>query len=73
MSLLRHDRLLNQQWKIGIATTIAAYGQLCGVCRCFYCVAIFQRLIDSVIGSASGYPITEPFLTEMRCRWFNTP
>ena len=29
--------------------------------------------IDSVIGSASGYPITEPFLRDMRSHWFNTP
>ena len=29
--------------------------------------------IDSVIGSASGYPISEPFLTEMQSHWFSTP
>jgi hypothetical protein len=28
--------------------------------------------IDSVIGSASSYPITEAFLGAMRRRWFNT-
>lgn len=26
--------------------------------------------VDSVIGSASGYPITEQFLSDMKCRWF---
>lgn len=26
--------------------------------------------IDSVIGSASGYPITPDFLARMRARWF---
>jgi hypothetical protein len=26
--------------------------------------------IDSVIGSASGYPITAEFLGEMRLQWF---
>jgi hypothetical protein len=26
--------------------------------------------IDSVIGDASGYPITEEFLTAMEARWF---
>ena len=29
--------------------------------------------IDSVIGSAAGYPITRPFLDEMRQRWFSSP
>jgi hypothetical protein len=28
--------------------------------------------IDSVIGSESGYPVTEPFLKAMHERWFNT-
>ena len=27
--------------------------------------------IDSVIGSASGYPVTREFLDEMEVRWFN--
>lgn len=27
--------------------------------------------IDSVIGSASGFPITEEFLKRMEARWFN--
>ncbi len=27
-------------------------------------------LVDSVIGSASGYPITEGFLREMNRHWF---
>ena len=29
--------------------------------------------IDSVIGSASGLPITRAFLSEMRRHWFNEP
>ena len=28
--------------------------------------------IDSVIGSKSGYPITQEFLQDMQDRWFNT-
>jgi hypothetical protein len=28
--------------------------------------------IDSVIGDASGFPITVEFLTAMKTRWFNT-
>ena len=28
--------------------------------------------IDSVIGSASGFPISEDFLASMRVRWFET-
>jgi hypothetical protein len=27
--------------------------------------------IDSVIGSASGYPITQEFLSAMKDRWFS--
>jgi hypothetical protein len=27
--------------------------------------------IDSVIGSASGFPITQEFLAQMELRWFN--
>jgi hypothetical protein len=29
--------------------------------------------IDSVIGSASGYPITRDFLERMHRKWFGTP
>ena len=29
--------------------------------------------IDSVIGSASGYPLTPEFLTRMKQHWFGTP
>jgi hypothetical protein len=29
--------------------------------------------IDSVIGSASGYPITKEFLQRMEAYWFGTP
>ncbi|MBM3979925.1 MAG: cytoplasmic protein [Planctomycetes bacterium] len=29
--------------------------------------------IDSVIGSASGLPITREFLGAMHCHWFNEP
>jgi hypothetical protein len=28
--------------------------------------------IDSVLGSASGFPITDDFLRRMRARWFET-
>ena len=33
--------------------------------QCPYC------LIDSVIGSASGFAITKKFLKEMNIKWFN--
>ncbi len=31
-----------------------------------------RRTIDSVIGSASGYPITEALLRQMRVHWFES-
>ena len=29
--------------------------------------------MDTVVGSASGYPINEDFLTQMHQRWFDAP
>ena len=38
-----------------------------GVGQCALCP---KCGIDSVIGSLSGFPIDEAFLTQMRCHWF---
>lgn len=55
-------------------------------CGCFHCIAVFESSevklwfdemafcprcgIDSVIGSASGYPLTREFLSQMNAHWF---
>lgn len=55
-------------------------------CGCFYCLNVFNASevklwidaiafcprcgIDSVIGSASGFPITREFLFQMKTHWF---